>query len=60
VSSGNTSPNSPSGTTENVSAEKLKSRHGYRVAPSTRASWMREHRELTTYSRLRPSSTGAH
>jgi hypothetical protein len=35
-------------------AAKLKSRHGYRVAPSTLAAWMREHRELTTYSRLRP------
>ena len=33
---------------------KLKSRHGYKVAPSTLASWMSEHRELTTYSRLRP------
>jgi len=33
---------------------KLKSRHGYRVSPSTLASWMTEHRELTTYSRLRP------
>ena len=34
-------------------AAKLKSRHGYRVAPSTLASWMAEHRELTTYTRLR-------
>jgi transposase-like protein len=34
-------------------AAKLKSPHGYRIAPSTLASWMREHRELTTYSRLR-------
>jgi transposase-like protein len=34
-------------------AAKLKSRHGYRVAPSTLAAWMREHRELTTYRRLR-------
>ncbi len=33
---------------------KLKSRHGYKIAPSTLASWMDEHRELTTYSRLRP------
>ena len=35
-------------------AAKLKSRHGYKVSPSTLASWMSEHRELTTYSRLRP------
>jgi transposase-like protein len=35
-------------------AAKLKSRHGYRVSPSTLASWMAEHRELTTYRRLRP------
>jgi hypothetical protein len=33
---------------------KLKSRHGYKVSPSTLASWMSEHHELTTYSRLRP------
>src|ERR1700686_2219161 len=30
-------------------AAKLKSRHGYRVAPSTLTSWMADHRELTTY-----------
>ncbi len=35
-------------------AAKLKSRHGYKVSPSTLASWMTEHRELTTYSRMRP------
>jgi hypothetical protein len=35
-------------------AAKLKSRHGYKVSPSTLAGWMTEHRELTTYSRLRP------
>jgi len=35
-------------------AAKLKSRHGYKISPSTLASWMTEHRELTTYSRLRP------
>ena len=35
-------------------AAKLKSRHGYTVSSSTLASWMTEHRELTTYSRLRP------
>ena len=39
-----------------VAAQKLKSRHGYKVAPSTLASWMSEHRELTTYSRLRPQA----
>jgi hypothetical protein len=33
---------------------KLKSRHGYKVSPSTLANWMTEHRELATYSRLRP------
>ena len=33
---------------------KLKSRHGYKVSPSTLAAWMTEHREFTTYSRLRP------
>ena len=37
-------------------AAKLKSRHGYKVSPSTLASWMSEHRELTTYSRLRPQT----
>ncbi len=37
-----------------VAAAKLQSRHGYKVSPSTVASWMTEHRELTTYSRLRP------
>jgi transposase-like protein len=36
-----------------AAAAKLKSRHGYTVSPSTLASWMSEHRELTTYSRLR-------
>jgi transposase-like protein len=36
-----------------AAAAKLKSRHGYKVSPSTLASWMSEHRELTTYSRLR-------
>jgi transposase-like protein len=34
-------------------AAKVKSRHGYKTAPSTLASWMAEHRDLTTYSRLR-------
>jgi hypothetical protein len=33
---------------------RLKSRHGYKISPSTLASWLSQHRELTTYSRLRP------
>ena len=33
-------------------AAKLKSRHGYKVSPSTLASWMSEHSELSTYRRL--------
>jgi PD-(D/E)XK nuclease superfamily protein len=37
-----------------TAAAKLKSRHGYKVSPSTLAGWISEHRELTTYSRLRP------
>jgi transposase-like protein len=36
-----------------VAAQKLKAKHGYKISPSTLASWMAEHRELTTYSRLR-------
>jgi transposase-like protein len=36
-----------------VAAQKLKTKHGYKISPSTLASWMAEHRELTTYSRLR-------
>jgi hypothetical protein len=36
-----------------AAAAKLKSRHGYKVSPSTLASWMSEHRELTTYRRIR-------
>src|SRR5450756_2970968 len=36
-----------------VAAQKLKAKHGYKIPPSTLASWMVEHRELTTYSRLR-------
>ena len=39
-------------------AAKLKSRHGYKVSPSTLASWMDEHRELTTYRRLRERLRG--
>jgi transposase-like protein len=34
-------------------AKKLKAKHGYKVSPSTLASWMDEHHELTTYRRLR-------
>ena len=34
-------------------AAKIKSRHGYKVAPSTLASWMAEHNDLTAYARLR-------
>src|SRR5216684_9186868 len=30
-------------------AEKMKSRHGYRVGRSTIAVWLAEHRALTTY-----------
>jgi transposase-like protein len=36
-----------------VAAQKLKAKHGYKISPSTLSSWMAEHRELTTYSRLR-------
>jgi transposase-like protein len=34
-------------------AEKVRSRHGYRVGRSTIATWLDEHRSLTTYARLR-------
>jgi transposase-like protein len=34
-------------------AAKVKSRHGYKIAPSTLASWMDEHHDLTSYARLR-------
>jgi hypothetical protein len=37
-----------------AAAAKLKSHHGYKVSPSTLTGWMTEHRELTTYNRLRP------
>jgi transposase-like protein len=36
--------------------KKLKQKHGYAVAPKTLESWMAEHKELTTYRRLRGSS----
>ena len=39
-------------------AQKTKVKHGYKIPPSTLASWMAEHRELTTYSRLRPNARG--
>jgi hypothetical protein len=35
-------------------AQKIKAKHGYKILPSTLASWMAEHRELTSYARLRP------
>jgi hypothetical protein len=35
-------------------AAKLKSEHGYRVASRTLLTWMLGHKEITTYSRLRP------
>jgi transposase-like protein len=41
-----------------VAAQKLKAKHGYKVAPSTLSSWMDEHRELTTYRRLREQARG--
>jgi hypothetical protein len=34
-------------------AEKVRARHGHRVARSTIAAWLAEHRSLTTYTRLR-------
>jgi transposase-like protein len=34
-------------------AAKVKSRHGYKIAPSTLASWMAEHNDITAYGRLR-------
>ena len=37
-------------------ARKLKEKHGYTVAAATLESWMAEHRELTTYRRLRDHS----
>src|SRR5579864_2361408 len=36
-----------------AAAQKLKERHGYKVAANTLASWMAEHRDLITYRRLR-------
>jgi hypothetical protein len=37
-------------------AQKINAKHGYKIPTSTLASWMAEHRELTTYSRLRPQA----
>jgi hypothetical protein len=34
-------------------AAKLRARHGHRIARSTIANWLAEHRTLTTYDRLR-------
>ena len=34
-------------------SSKLKTKTGYRVPPSTLAAWISEHRDLTTYARLR-------
>src|SRR5579863_8300921 len=39
-----------------AATQKLKEKHGYKISPSTLASWMTEHRELITYSRLRGHS----
>jgi transposase-like protein len=39
-----------------TAAQKLKVKHGYKIPLSTLARWMTEHRELTTYSRLRGHS----
>jgi hypothetical protein len=39
-----------------AAAQKLKAKHGYKIPPSTLASWMTEHRQLTTYRCLRGHS----
>jgi transposase-like protein len=41
-----------------AAAQKLKAKHGYKVSPSTLTSWMDEHRDLTTYRRLREHARG--
>jgi transposase-like protein len=38
--------------------QKIKATHGYNISPSTLASWMSEHRSLTSYGRLRPQVLG--
>src|SRR6202162_4429516 len=42
-----------SGNTLGATAEKISSRYGHRVAPSTISRWLAEHPALTTYRRLR-------
>jgi transposase-like protein len=34
-------------------AKKLQEKHGYKIPPATLETWMAEHRDLTTYRRLR-------
>ena len=41
------------GNTLEATAEKISSRYGHRVAPSTISRWLAEHPALTTYRRLR-------
>jgi transposase-like protein len=41
------------GNTLEETAEKISSRYGHRVAPSTISRWLTEHPALTTYRRLR-------
>src|ERR1700688_2864490 len=41
------------GNTLEATAEKISSRYGHRVAPSTISRWLAEHPTLTTYRRLR-------
>jgi transposase-like protein len=41
------------GNTLEATAEKISSRYGHRVAPSTISRWLAEHPPLTTYRRLR-------
>src|SRR6202140_3801403 len=41
------------GNTLEETTEKISSRHGHRVAPSTISRWLAEHPTLTTYRRLR-------
>jgi ATP-dependent exoDNAse (exonuclease V) beta subunit len=41
------------GNTLEATAEKISSRYGHRVAPSTISRWLSEHPALTTYRRLR-------
>src|ERR1700680_3010910 len=41
------------GNTLEATAEKISSRYGHRVAPSTISRWLAEHPALTTYRRIR-------